>query len=118
MLTNGNRFTRDAHFEQLKPVYAVTAKEIEAYIKTCLKQQSLQKRAHERDIDFTIHPEQGFGSKGYPASVTKMCWGYTLMKETEGNTNNTRTMQYFTTQCTGFKFFPLYLQADWGNPYP
>ena len=37
MLTNGNRFTRDAHFEQLKPVYAVTAKEIEAYIKTCLK---------------------------------------------------------------------------------
>ena len=37
MLTNGNRFTQDAHFEQLKPVYAVTAKEIEAYIKTCLK---------------------------------------------------------------------------------
>ena len=37
MLTNGNRFTRDAHFEQLKPVYDVTAKEIEAYIKTCLK---------------------------------------------------------------------------------
>lgn len=36
MLTNGNRFTRDAHFEQLAPVYAVTAQEIEDYIKSCL----------------------------------------------------------------------------------
>ena len=31
MLTNGNRFTRDARFEQLAPVYAVTAQEIEDY---------------------------------------------------------------------------------------
>lgn len=37
MLTNGNRFTRDAHFEQLAPVYAVTAQEIEDYIKACLR---------------------------------------------------------------------------------
>ena len=36
MLTNGNRFTRDAHFEQLEPVYTVTAQEIEDYIKSCL----------------------------------------------------------------------------------
>lgn len=36
MLTNGNRFTRDAHFEQLEPVYTVTPQEIEAYIKSCL----------------------------------------------------------------------------------
>lgn len=36
MLTNGNRFSRDAHFEQLEPVYTVTAQEIEAYIKSCL----------------------------------------------------------------------------------
>lgn len=36
MLTNGNRFTRDAHFEQLEPIYAVTAHEIETYIKSCL----------------------------------------------------------------------------------
>lgn len=36
MLTNGSRFTRDAHFEQLEPVYAVTAQEIEEYIKSCL----------------------------------------------------------------------------------
>lgn len=35
MLTNGSRFTRDSHFEQLEPIYAVTAKEIEDYIK-CL----------------------------------------------------------------------------------
>ena len=37
MLTNGNRFTRDAYFEQLEPIYTVTAKEIETYIKACLK---------------------------------------------------------------------------------
>lgn len=36
MLTNGSRFTRDAHFEQLAPVYSVTAQEIEEYIKSCL----------------------------------------------------------------------------------
>ena len=36
MLTNGVRFTRDAHFEQLEPKYQVTAMEIEAYIKECL----------------------------------------------------------------------------------
>lgn len=36
MLTNGSRFTRDAHFEQLEPVYAVTTQEIEDYIKSCL----------------------------------------------------------------------------------
>ena len=41
MLTNGNRFTRDAHFEQLEPVYAVTTQEIEDYIKNliCDKQR-------------------------------------------------------------------------------
>lgn len=37
MLTNGNRFMRDAHFEQLAPVYAVTPQEIEAFIKACLR---------------------------------------------------------------------------------
>lgn len=36
ILTNGSRFTRDAHFEQLAPTYAVTAQEIEMYIKSCL----------------------------------------------------------------------------------
>ncbi len=36
MLTNGKRFTKDAHFEQLAPVYAITAEEIEAYIKSQL----------------------------------------------------------------------------------
>ena len=36
MLTNGSRFTRDSHFEQLEPTYAVTAQEIEDYIKSCL----------------------------------------------------------------------------------
>lgn len=36
MLTNGTRFTRDAHFEQLAPRYQVTAQEIETYIKNCL----------------------------------------------------------------------------------
>ena len=36
MLTNGSRFTRDAHFEQLEPVYTITAQEIEEYIKSCL----------------------------------------------------------------------------------
>lgn len=36
ILTNGSRFTRDAHFEQLAPAYAVTAQEIEMYIKSCL----------------------------------------------------------------------------------
>ena len=36
MLTNGARFLRDAHFEQLAPVYQVTVQDIEEYIKTCL----------------------------------------------------------------------------------
>ena len=36
MLTNGTRFSRDAHFEQLSPVYEVTTEEIEMYIKACL----------------------------------------------------------------------------------
>ena len=36
MLTNGTRFMRDAHFEQLSPLYQVTAEEIELYIKSCL----------------------------------------------------------------------------------
>ena len=37
MLTNGTRFNRDAHFEQLSPTYDVTTGEIESYIKDCLK---------------------------------------------------------------------------------
>lgn len=37
MLTNGTRFNRDAHFEQLSPTYDVTTAEIESYIKDCLK---------------------------------------------------------------------------------
>lgn len=37
MLTNGTRFNRDAHFEQLFPTYDVTTAEIESYIKDCLK---------------------------------------------------------------------------------
>lgn len=36
MLTNGSRFMRDAYFDQLEPTYAVTAQEIEDYIKSCL----------------------------------------------------------------------------------
>lgn len=36
ILTNGSRFTIDAHFEQLEPIYVVTAQEIEEYIKSCL----------------------------------------------------------------------------------
>lgn len=36
MLTNGARFLRDAHFEQLSPVYQVTTQDIEVYIKKCL----------------------------------------------------------------------------------
>lgn len=38
MLTNSSRFTRDAGFEQLQPVYPVTAQEIEEFIKSCLLQ--------------------------------------------------------------------------------
>lgn len=37
MLTNGTRFNRDAHFEQLFLTYDVTTAEIESYIKDCLK---------------------------------------------------------------------------------
>lgn len=36
ILTNSTRFKRDAHFEQLAPIYSVTAQEIEDYIKSCL----------------------------------------------------------------------------------
>lgn len=36
ILTNGKRFTRDAQFEQLQPLYSVTAQDIEKYIKSCL----------------------------------------------------------------------------------
>lgn len=36
MLTNSSRFMRDAHLEQLHPVYSITAREIEEYIKSCL----------------------------------------------------------------------------------
>lgn len=39
MLTNGARFLRDAHFEQLVPVYQITASEIEQYIKECLAER-------------------------------------------------------------------------------
>lgn len=39
MLTNGSRFTRDAHFEQMQPQYTVSAIEIENYIKACLLEQ-------------------------------------------------------------------------------
>lgn len=37
MLTNGARFTRDAHFEQLQPTYHVTAYDIENYIRSLLE---------------------------------------------------------------------------------
>lgn len=37
LLTNGARFNRDNHFEQLSPMYSVTALEIEEYIKGLLK---------------------------------------------------------------------------------
>lgn len=36
MLTNGERFTRDASFEHLAPLYTVTAADIELYIKELL----------------------------------------------------------------------------------
>ncbi|WP_075559461.1 nucleotidyl transferase AbiEii/AbiGii toxin family protein [Parabacteroides timonensis] len=36
MLTNGSRFTRDIHFEQMQPKYIITPQEIEDYIKACL----------------------------------------------------------------------------------
>ncbi len=37
MLTKGDRFTRDARFEQLAPLYEVSAAEIEAFIKKSLR---------------------------------------------------------------------------------
>lgn len=37
MLTNGSRFIYDAHFEQLSPVYQITAFDIEKYIRECLQ---------------------------------------------------------------------------------
>ena len=39
ILTNSTRFTRDANFEQLAPIYSVTAQEIEDYIKSCLRKE-------------------------------------------------------------------------------
>lgn len=36
ILTNGMRFSRDANFEQLSPIYKVTTQDIENYIKECL----------------------------------------------------------------------------------
>lgn len=36
ILTNGNRFTRDEGFEQMQPLYDVTAQDIENYIKSLL----------------------------------------------------------------------------------
>ena len=38
MLTNGKRFSRDANFEQLSPIYEVTTQDIENYIKESLCQ--------------------------------------------------------------------------------
>lgn len=38
ILTNGARFSRDANFEQLSPIYKVTTQDIESYIKECLCQ--------------------------------------------------------------------------------
>ena len=40
LLTNGNRFNRDSHFEQLEPLYSVTSTEIELYIKSLLQATS------------------------------------------------------------------------------
>lgn len=37
LLTNGTRFTRGSRFEQMAPAYAVSAMEIEAYIKGLLR---------------------------------------------------------------------------------
>lgn len=37
MLTNGSRFQRDTIFDQMKPIYDVTAKDIENYIKQILQ---------------------------------------------------------------------------------
>ena len=39
MLTNGARFSRDAQFEHLSPIYQVSTHDIEAYIKLCLTRQ-------------------------------------------------------------------------------
>ena len=36
MLTNGKRFARDSHFEQLQPIYDISPEEIEAFIKSSL----------------------------------------------------------------------------------
>ncbi len=38
ILTNGTRFSRDANFKQLSPIYKVTTQDIENYIKECLCQ--------------------------------------------------------------------------------
>lgn len=39
MLTNGDLFRKDEHFAQLQPLYDVTARDIEEYIKALLQQQ-------------------------------------------------------------------------------
>ncbi|MBP3214177.1 MAG: nucleotidyl transferase AbiEii/AbiGii toxin family protein [Bacteroidaceae bacterium] len=39
MLTNGTRFTRDANFEQLQPIYHVSAYDIEDYIRSLLERK-------------------------------------------------------------------------------
>lgn len=39
MLSNGALFKKDEHFNQLKPVYDVSAEDIEAYIKSLLTQE-------------------------------------------------------------------------------
>lgn len=37
MLTNGSRFTRDANFNQMQPLYDVSAQDIEDYLKEQLQ---------------------------------------------------------------------------------
>ena len=39
ILTNGERFKADQEFKSLEPIYDVTPKDIELYIKECLRQQ-------------------------------------------------------------------------------
>ena len=39
MLSNGALFKKDEHFNQLKPVYDLSAEGIEAYIKSLLTQE-------------------------------------------------------------------------------
>ena len=39
ILSNGALFKKDEHFNQLKPVYDLSAEDIEAYIKSLLTQE-------------------------------------------------------------------------------